>query len=147
MIKSCHVCMTNIKSKKDELPSICPACGADLENISLETVRYSISCDHLKGSLGIGNGEMFITNLRLFWIPRKDSDSANPLVGIITGKNADKTRVNIPLSDLESVGDCKKLLRKGITVYTKTGESFNFFFVNRGNPQILKDMIEPCIVK
>jgi len=143
---SCHICMTDIKYGKGEaLPPVCPACGADWENPASETLRDVISCDHLKGALGIGTGEMFITDKRLFWIPRKDTDSANILVNVITGKNADRVSVNIPLGEIERIGDCKKLLRIGITVYARNGESFNFYLVNRGNPQILKDFLAPHV--
>ena len=143
---NCHICGTEIRYSKDEsLPPICPACGTDLENPSSETLCDYISCEHLKGALGIGTGEMHITNKRLFWISRKDRDSANVLVGAITGKNADKISVNIPLGEIERIGNCKKLLRIGITVYAKNGESFNFYLENRGKPQILKDFIAPYV--
>jgi len=142
----CHICSAKIRFRKGEsLPPACPACGADLENPFSETLRDVISCEHLKGALGIGTGEMYITDKRLFWMPRKDEDSGNILVGAITGKNADKVSVNIPLGEIERIGDCKKLLRIGITVYTKNGEGFNFYLVNRGKPQILKDFLAPHV--
>ena len=147
-MNNCHVCMSGIKPLKGgALPPACPACGADLENPGSEVMCKSIECEHLKGALGIGNGELFITNKRVFWIARKDDETANALVGAMTGKNANKVTVNFPIGDLDRIEDCKKLLRKGITVHTKNGESFNFFLVNRGNPQILKDMFAPYIGK
>ena len=142
----CHICRTEFKYRKGDVqPNVCPACGADFVNLASETLLDFMNCDHLKGALGIGTGELFITNKRLFWIPRKEADSANILVSAITGKDADKVSVNIPLGEIERIGDCKKLFRIGITVYTRNGESFNFYRVNRGDPQVLKDFLEPHV--
>ena len=148
MTKQCHICNKEIKTKKDaDFPPLCPVCGTDLENISSETVNRSISCEHLKGALGINPGDLVITNSRVFWISRADTETGNALVGSITSGRANKLAVDIPIGDLASIEDCKKLLRKGITVHTKTGESYNFFIENRGNPQILKDFLEPYMGK
>ena len=142
----CHVCSTDIKYRKgDPSPSICPVCGADLADPTSETLRDAMRCTHLKGTLGIGEGEMHITNKRLFWIARRDEETGNVLVYAVTGKKANTVPVNIPLEDIERIGDCKKFLRIGITVYTKSGESYNFFLENRGNPQILKDFLLPHV--
>jgi len=105
----------------------------------METVRDTIACEHIKGALGIGTGELFVTNRRVFWIARKDDDSGNTLVQAATGKNADKIAVNIPLDNIARIEDCKKLFRKGVTLHTKSGESFNFY----GNQQKLKDLLAP----
>jgi len=136
---SCYLCNTSFKLKKGEsTPPACPACGADLIDQNSETVRSSIECEHIKGALGIGTGELFITNKRIFWIARKDDESANTLVQAATGKNAGKTSVNVTLDNVGRIEDCKKLFRKGVTLHTKSGGSYNFF----GNQQKLRDLLE-----
>ena len=140
--------MAEIRFPKNQpLPSLCPTCGADLENPESETRLDFISCEHIKGALGIGNGELFATNRRIFWVARYKCDSENELLRITSDKKAEKVPVNVLLGDLDRIDDCKKLLRRGITVYIKSGESFNLFLVNRGNPQILKDFISPHLGK
>ena len=140
--ESCYLCYTAFKLKKDEsLPAMCPACGADMANPNFETVRNSIECEHIKGTFGIGTGELFITNKRIFWVARKDAESPNVLVQMATGKNAGKASVDISLDNVARIEDCKKLFRKGITLHTKSGEAFNFF----GNPQNLKDLLAPYV--
>ena len=152
MVNECHVCSARIKAPKNgELPVVCPSCGTDLENPNAETIRYSISCEHLKGALGINEGDMVITNQRLLWIarapeiPEDDEIRRNTLVDGILARKAGTIPVNVPLDNLSRIEDCKKLLRKVITVHTKTGESYNFFLQNRGNPQILKDFLAPYV--
>ena len=142
---TCNICCSEFKLNKDEsLPALCPACGADLANPHSETVRDSIDCDHIKGTLGIGNGELFITNKRVFWIARKEPDGGNILVSMITNKKADKVPVNFPLAEMDKIEDCKKGLRKGVTVHTKSGASYNFFC---SKPQELKGLLEPLTVR
>ena len=131
--EQCYLCNGGFKVGKNEPPpSACPVCGADLANPSFETINNSIACEHIKGTLGTGDGSLFITNKRVFWL----ADS---------GKGADKISVNIPLDDIAGLEDCKKLLRKGVTVNTKSGDSYNFFIPNLGNPQILKDLLTPYV--
>ena len=144
-VTSCHICATEIKHRKDETPPpVCPACGADLANRSSELLYATMSCEHLKGALGVAPGELRITDKRLFWISRRDT-GGNSLVGAITGKNADKVPVNIPLGEIERIGDFKNLVRIGITVHAKNGGAYNFNLENRGNPQILKDFLAPYV--
>ena len=142
---SCHICSTEFKYRKEESPpSICSACGADMENRSSELLYATMECEHLKGALGIAPGELCITDKRIFWIARKDA-SGNVLVDAITRKNANIVPVNIPLGGIERIGDYKNLIRKGITIFAKNGESYNFNLVNRGNPQKLKDFLAPYV--
>jgi hypothetical protein len=91
-----------------------------------EVIHNNIECEHFKGTFGIGDGELVITNMRVIW-----------------KTNRDKVTVNIPLSDVGRTFDCKKGLRKGVTLQTKSGEAYNFFIPNLGNPQILKDILAP----
>jgi len=146
----CHVCYSAIKVKKDEKPSVCPACGADVANPGSEVICKSMECEHIKGFLGIGDGEMRITNKRLLWIKGSMSGSDNysragavgGLIAAGINKNAGKIEVNVPLEDIGTIKDCKKGLRKGITLHTKSGESYNFFC---SKPQELKDLMAPYI--
>ena len=144
--ENCHICMSEIKLPKGgSLPPMCPVCGADLVNLGAEVVQDVIFCEHIKGSLGIGAGQLIVTDKRLLWITRAAQDNGNILVQAITGRNAGKVPVNVLLGDVVRIDDCKKLLRIGITIHTKSGEAFNFFLVNRGNPQILKDFLTPYV--
>ena len=142
----CHVCSVTILHRKGEpMPPVCPACGTDLANPDSEVTHNAINCEYLKGALGLNVGEMLITSKRLLWVSRKDNETGNALVGSITGKNANKVPVSIPLEEIVRISNCKKLLRVGITVYAKNGASYNFYLVNRGNPQLLKDFIAPYV--
>ena len=143
--QDCPVCFSGVKLNKDNsFPDVCPACSADLVNPGSELVRDTIECEHLKGALGLGSGELFITNKRVFWIARKEPDGGNILVSMITSKKADKVSVNFPLGEMDKIEDCKKGLRKGVTVHTKSGASYNFFC---SKPQELKGLLEPLTVR
>ena len=124
----CHLCNSEIKlGKKEPLPAACPACGTDLANPDAETIQNNIECEHIKGTLGTGDGTLSITNTRIFWL--KDG--------------AAKISVSVALDNIDRFEDCKKMLRKGITLYAKSGESYNFFIPNLGDPQPLKDLLTP----
>ena len=143
--KDCPVCFTGVKLNKDKsFPAVCPACNADLLKPGSEIVRDTIECEHLKGALGLGSGELFITNKRIFWIARKEPEGGNVLVALITSKKADKVPVTVPLEEMDKIEDCKKGLRKGVALHTKSGESYNFFC---SKPQELKDLLEPLTVR
>ena len=146
--KFCHVCNGVIKvDMKAPLPT-CPFCGADLTNPSSEVLCKSIECEHIKGFLGMGNGELYVTNKRLFFIKKKEntegyqSNAFGGLASSITNKSAGKMEVNMPLENIGRIEDCRKGLRKGITLHTKSGESYNFFC---SKPQELKDFMAPYI--
>jgi hypothetical protein len=148
-VNSCHICFGIIKvKKKEEVPSICPFCGTDLANPAAEILRDSIECEHIKGFLGIAPGELCVTNKRLFWVKREEDLGVddegrafgNPLVQGITRKGAGTVQVSIPLDGIAKVDDCKKGLRKGVTVHAKSGGAYNFFC---SKPQELKDFLAP----
>jgi len=126
----CPLCNREIKEgEKDCLPPICSVCASDLAS-GAETLQGSIECEHFKGMLGTGDGELFVTNKRVFWL-----------------KLPEKLVINVPLEEVDRIEDCKKLFRKGVTLFTKSGESYNFFIVNMGNPQPLKNLLAPCVRK
>lgn len=68
----CHICNTINKEKTQ--PIVCSACKTDLLNPDSETILKKVSCALLvggqKGSFGESgwNGELFLTNKRLFFI-------------------------------------------------------------------------------
>ena len=136
----CYLCNTSFQLKENEPdPGRCPVCDADLANPGLETIRESMDCEHLKGNFGIGTGNLFVTNKRIFWMARKDEDSGNALVSMATAKNANKIGINIPLDNIAWIEDCKKIFRKGVTLHTKNNEAFNLF----GNQKKLKEILSP----
>ena len=156
----CHVCNSPITLKKNQpLPPVCPVCGANLANRAEENLVNTIECEHIKGAVGAGDGVLFATNKRLFFIKVKksvdvadDDDSyatgANVAIAAILSKGAGKISVNVPLEDIDKIEDCKKLLRKGVTLHTKSGKSYNIFLLsigdaNRGTVQDLKDFLSP----
>ena len=151
----CHVCNAKIKVKKNESPSVCQVCGADLANPAAETVRDSVECEHIKGFFGIAPGELYLTTRRLFWVNKvktpeggegyNSTDSVLKLAAMAKGKGEGEMKVNVPLDNIGKVEECRKGLRRGVTVHTKSGESYNFFFPNLGNPQKLKDLLAPYI--
>lgn len=158
----CHVCKYPITIKKNEsLPPVCPFCGADLANPGAETLVNTIECEHIKGTVGAGEGTLYATNKRLFFIKGKkiadvdpDDDSygaaANVAIAGILSKGAGKISVNVPLEDVSGIADCKKLLRKGVTLNTKSSGSYNFFLLavgsdNRGTVEDLKNFFAPYI--
>jgi len=137
---TCYLCSTSFGLKdKDPDPIVCPVCNADLTNPDSEAVQSSLACEHIKGSIGVGTGELFITNKRIFWIPRKDEDSGNVLVGMISSKNANKVAVDVTLDNVAKIEDVKKLFRKGVTLHTKNGDAFNLF----GDQKKLRDLLTP----
>ena len=142
--ENCYLCYGEIKlGKNDALPALCPCCGADLANPDSEVLQNNIKCEHLKGTFGIGEGVLFITSTRIFWIKGDvDANETNDLVRLL-GKGTGKATVNVPLGDIAKIEDCKKMLRKGVTLHTKSGEAYNFFIPNLGNPQPLKDLLAP----
>lgn len=135
----CHVCNSPMQLKKNaSLPPVCPICGADLANPETEKIVNTIECEHLKGAIGAGDGLLFASTKRLFFIKERkkadvgyDDDSygaaANVVITAALNKGAGKVSVNIPLEDIVGIEDCKKGLRKGVTLTTKSGESYNFF--------------------
>ena len=164
-IEFCHVCGMPMKLKSNEsLPPVCPVCGADLVNPGSETLVKTIECEHIKGTVGSGGGVLFATNKRLFFIKMKknadvtpdDGDSYNygaaasaTIAGILS-VGSGKVLVNVPLADVGRIEDCKKLLRKGVALQTKSGASYNFFLLalgeaNRGTVQDLKDFFAPYV--
>ena len=161
-IEFCHVCGMPMKLKSNEsLPPVCPVCGADLLNPGTETLVNTIECEHIKGTFGSGGGVLFATNKRLFFIKMKknaDVDSDNDSYGAaargtidgILSVGSGKVLVNVPLADVGRIEDCKKLLRKGVALHTKSGASYNFFLLalgeeNRGTVQDLKDFFAPYV--
>ena len=146
----CHVCHDIIRNFKGVKPAVCPCCGTDLANPDSEKVCNTIECEHIKGFVGIGDGELFATNKRVIFVTGKMSNSgsysqasaAGAAFTFITNKGAGKLKINIPLDNIGSIEDCKKGLRKGITLHTKDGESYNFFC---SKPQELKDFFAPYV--
>jgi len=151
----CHVCHSGIElGKEDPLPPVCPVCGTDLASRS-EILRGVIECEHIQGKVGINDGALFATNYRIFWKKGTyepvefgggpDADSGAWALGGITAavlnKGAGQLQVNIPLDNYAGFADCKKGLRKGISVLTKSGENYDFFIPNLGKPQPLKDLL------
>ena len=169
----CHVYTFPIKRKKNEPPpAVCSVCGADLVNRESETPRGNIECYHKKNFFDLGYGVLFTTNLRVFWMKgRFDRDTDTQVgAGNTEDGNTYKPRsdegakfayeagitpmalslkpivsVNVPNANIARIDDYKKLMFRGITLHTKTGESYNFTLYNRGNPQPLKDMLLPLI--
>ena len=160
----CHVCNYPITLKKGaSLPPVCPVCEANLANRAEETLVSTFECEHLKGAIGAGDGFLYATNKRLFFIKAKksadvgggdyDDDSeygygagANAAIAGILSKGAGKISVNVPLEDIGSMEDCKKGLRKGVTLHTKSGEAYNFFMpIHLGKVEALKDFLTPYI--
>ena len=150
----CHVCSADIKLKKGAPPpAVCPVCGTDLANPAAETVRGCIQCEHIKGFLGIAPGELYLTTRRVFWLKRVNptdggysgTDAVLKMAANAKGKGEGELKVNVPLEDVDHVVDCKKGLRRGVTLHTKSGQSYNFFFPNLGNTQPLKDMLAPWV--
>ena len=146
----CHLCGRDIPLKKNEsMPPICPVCNTDLQNPA-EKVQNVINCIYQKGALGSGEGQLYITNTRVFWIKgavdSNELDSgggmaASVFAGIAAkglSKGSDKVSLSIPLDDIDRVEDYKKMLSKGVTLCTKSGASHNFTLVNFGNPAELK---------
>ena len=85
----CHVCYSEMKLKKNEsLPAECPICGTDLQNPASETVRSSIECEYIKGTITRGEGELSLTNKRIFFI--KGKVTAESLGGGITKETVEK---------------------------------------------------------
>ena len=146
----CHVCNDILRNFKGVKPTVCPCCGTDLAHPESEKVCNTIQCEHLKGFLGIGDGELFVTNKRLFFVTGKLSNSESysntnamvTAVTFVTNKGAGKMKVNMPLDNIDKIEDCRKGLRKGITLHTKNGESYNFF---HSKPQELKDFFAPYV--
>ena len=146
----CHVCNGVVKVDMNAALNVCPFCGADLANPDSETLCSSIECEHIKGFLGIGDGELYVTNKRLFFIKKKMGNTEGyQSVGAVGGfaaaiinKSAGKMEVNMPVENIGRIEDCRKGLRKGITLHTKSGESYNFFC---SKPQELKDIFAPYI--
>ena len=157
----CHVCNYPITLKKNQsLPPFCSVCGADLANRAAETLVNTIECEHIKGAFGAGQGLLYATNKRLFFIKgRKRTDvdpdggyaaAANNTIDALVSIGAEKISVNVPLENIGRIEDCKKLLRKGVTLHTKSGQSYNFFLLaigedNRGTVQDLKDFFAPYV--
>ena len=142
--ENCYLCYSEIKLGKNEsLPAVCPCCCADLANPSAEVLQSNIECEHIKGTFGIDAGMLFITNTRIFWLKGEvGAEESNGLVRLLS-KGGGKISVNVPLGEVDRIEDCKKMLRKGVTLYTKSGESYNFYIPNLGNPQPLKDLLTP----
>ena len=156
----CHVCNYPLKLKKNEsLPPVCPVCGANLANRAEETLVSTIECEHLKGAVGAGQGILFATNKRLFFIKgQKTADvaaddesygaAANVAIAGIMSIGAGKISFNVPLEDIDRIEDVKKLLRKGVTLHTKSGGSYNIFMPREfGKPQDLKDFLTPYVTR
>jgi hypothetical protein len=163
----CHVCNYPITLKKNEpLPPICPVCGADLANRASETLVSTIECEHIKGAIGAGDGVLYASNRRLFFIKGKvsaesmggglansESGTNFALGGLAAkalSKGSGKASVSIPLENIGGIEDCKKGLRKGVTLHTKSGESYNFFLLaagdpNRGKLEDLKGFFTPYV--
>ena len=125
----CKACGSELKVKKNApAPLSCPICASDLTNAVSEILQNTIECEHIKGMLGTAPGTLYITNKRVFW-----------------AKTDNKASISIALGDITKVEDCKKLLRKGVSVHTKSGDAYNFFTMNLANPQAMKDMLSACV--
>ena len=158
--KNCHVCKKKIKMGEDgEFPPVCPCCGTDLENPAAEVLAGSIECEHLKGALGIGTGMLYATNKRLVFVKwdedriLSDLDDDTPLKGsntllvsIIANWGGRKAIIDIPLDNVGRLEDCKRLLTKGVTLHTKSGEAYNLYHLSM-NPKELKDFLAPYVEK
>ena len=139
----CHLCNSDFRLKKDKsLPPVCPVCGTDLTNPGSESIQDVIRCEHIKGALGIGTGNLFITNLRIFWLREVEEHNA---FAELVAKGLNKGQVSIYLDDIDRLEDCRKLLRRGVTVHTKSSSAYNFFIPNLGNPKILKEALSLLI--
>ena len=158
--KHCHICKKKIKSGVDlEFPPVCPCCGADLKNPAAEVLADSIECSHVKGTFGIGTGMLYATNKRLIFV-KGDEDwilselnedtplkgSNNPLVSMIANWGGRKAIIDIPLDNVGRLEDCKRLLSKGVTLHTKSGEAYNLYHPSM-NPKELKDFLAPYVAK
>ena len=156
--KNCHVCKKTIKAGKNgKFPPVCPCCGTDLANPAAEVLAGSIECEHLKGALGIGTGVLYATNKRIIFI-NGDEDNlvdatedeiradAATLTSMVANRGGRKVIIDIPLDKMDRLEDCKKLLRKGVTVHTKSGEAYNFYSPSM-RPQELKDFLAPYAAK
>ena len=133
---SCHVCDTSFKLKEtDPAVTVCACCGTDLANPSLETRQDKINCDFAKNFFSLWPGTLYLTNRRLFWI----KSGISPLVTVslggglaqglaagIANAGAGQAQVNIMLDNLSGIEDSRKGLRTGITLHTRSGESYKF---------------------
>ena len=156
--KNCHVCKKKIKSGVDlEFPPVCPCCGTDLENPAAEVLAGSIECSHVQGTFGIGDGMLYATNKRIFFVKGDEDNlvgapedeirvSAGTLSSMIANWGGRKVIVDIPLDNMGRLEDCKRLLTKGVTVHTKSGEAYNFYSLGM-RPQELKDFLAPYAAK
>ncbi|MCL2045274.1 MAG: hypothetical protein FWG88_02675 [Oscillospiraceae bacterium] len=117
----CHVCFSEMKLKKNEsLPDRCPVCKTDLSNPETETIRAIVECKYRKGALSLDEGELTVTNLRVFFI--KGAVTAKSLGGGIMKETVEKQgifRRNVvtetlnPLSTIAVTGIAAKVKSKG----------------------------------
>ena len=156
--KNCHVCKKRVKTGVDlEFPPVCPCCGTDLENPAAEVLAGSIECSHVQGTFGIGDGMLYATNKRIIFV-KGDEDrilndpddepktSSTFLVSMIANWGGRKAIIDIPLENVGRLEDCKRLLTKGVTLHTKSGEAYNLYHPSM-SPKELKDFLAPYVAK
>ena len=161
--KYCHVCKYKLDPMRNKPhPPFCPICGANLLDISEEILRDAVRClqaglSRLSYSGGLGEGVLFATNKRLFFIvndtvgEHEDNYThRGPMFKTelqIYKSHKTKMTFNAPLGTITRVEELNKTFDKGAVLYTDNGESFNFT-VKLGfgiKPQQLIDFLVPFV--
>ena len=140
----CPVCYSQIQVKeKDPDPAACPACGADWTNPGAESPASQVPCEYIKGAFVNGTGVLCMTNQRVFWLKQVDRNTSNPLAAAVFSKGAGKAPVSISLGDIDRVEEYRKMLGKGVAIFTKGGEKYCFTSQDKANTQELQHLMAP----
>ena len=108
-------------------------------------IKTAVSAQSLGG--GLGKDEV-----KTHWFKRDTvEEKVNPLSTIITAgiaskllsKGAGTASVDIPLSDIARLEDFKRGMRKGVTLHTRSGGSYDFTVANLSDPQVIVNMLAP----
>ena len=147
--RDCHVCKAEIKYPESKpLPSICPTCQTDLENPALETTLHDMQAYVFKKFLDPDHGEAFVTNKRIFFVVRNQTDDDDIVYRQATDMRAQRVSVDIPLDDIARIEDRKKLIfYTGLTIHTKSGKSIDLFITLTKDLNTLKEFITSYISK
>ena len=106
-------------------------------------IKTAVSAESLGG--GLGKDEV-----QKNWFKRDTVvEKVNPLSAIITAgiasklksKGAGKASVDIPLGDIARLEEFKRGMRKGVTLHTKSGGSYDFTKADLSDPQVIMNML------
>lgn len=90
-----------------------------------EKILIQGTCNRIKGAF-VENGYGLLTNQRLIY--SKHSLAKIAAMGILVNLTQGSYEFDIPLSDISSVQEKKRLLNKVLLITTTSGEEYSFYF-------------------